>query len=102
MPNFMIYVAKAVAEDFKSEPNKSGLVNDLLLRHYGKLESDPVRTHYPERKGVISPGALAGDTAKGSSEKVPEAIKNLPGKASEIKYCKHGMAIGNCKFGCKK
>lgn len=48
--NHTIYIAAAVKEDFERETNKSGLVNDLLLRHYGKAPSSEQK-HYPKRLG---------------------------------------------------
>lgn len=53
--NHMIYIAKAVQEKFKGEPNKSGLVNDLLLAHYGEAQSSQARRHYPERLDYPTP-----------------------------------------------
>ena len=49
-----VYIAKAVEDKFKDEPNKSGLINDLLLQHYGVAPSSGQK-HYPERREVTLP-----------------------------------------------
>lgn len=32
--NHMVYIAKSIQDRFKREPNKSGLINQLLEEHY--------------------------------------------------------------------
>lgn len=39
MPNRMIYISTNVAEKFDKESNKSGLVNELLGKHYGQVST---------------------------------------------------------------
>ena len=79
--NHMIYIAKAVQEKFKGEPNKSGLVNDLLLAHYGEAQSSQARRHYPERLDYPTP------PKKDEADAVPACCKRSD-------PCKHWVYDG--------
>lgn len=56
-----IYIAKAVEDKFLEEPNKSGLLNDLLLKHYGESPSAEDTRHYPRRYDYQDPTPIEED-----------------------------------------
>lgn len=72
-------------ERFENEPAKSGLVNRLLREHYVD-------------KSVRKSQDQKIYTALGAGEEELQKIA----EEREIKFCKHGYAVGMCKFGCKK
>lgn len=95
--NQTIYFRKEVWEKFENEDSKSQLVNELLAKHYGTLETTP-------------PKALLTDEATLTGfRNVPDGtrIKDLASvKRFEQGVCKiHGLPLdgrGRCmQKGCK-
>lgn len=96
-----IYIAKSVEDAFLIEPNKSGLLNDLLLKHYDKLPSSKDTRHYPRRydynDGLSSNGRIDGfePSNLGSNPSEPAKVEVAPmalGYAccmSKTRRCKH-------------
>lgn len=98
--NYTIYIASDLDKNdrFYGEENKSGLVNELLRRHYG-ISSVNIKQN---RDGTISPQRVGQPV----SVEVPEVIK--PGTQEwvvktvneiiNVKPCKHGADPKFCKF----
>ncbi len=110
MPQVTVYVREDDLDKWKAIEKKAEWLSDRLNQPMITLkampnvmnilpEQDPNESHdiRPDRP-VNSP-----EESKAIAEEVVsnEAFKAFMGKPP-VKYCKHGSAIGLCKFGCKK
>ena len=108
MPNYTIYIAASNDKEFKAEENKSGLVNELLDRHYRK--NSPLSPNgedvYTAKKLVPMTPPDSGTTRRTLEETAfqikPEAFQ----KRQESRgTCKNGHILGlngKClQKGCK-
>lgn len=81
-PKYDIYIRTDLRERFDKEPNKSGLVNELLAAHYS--------------------GKPVNDTQVKPTAPFKEIVKETSRK-DDYKLCPHGYPANgwSCRKGCK-
>lgn len=92
MPNRMIYVRKDISDNLDKEDNVSGLINELLATHYGKVF---------KKVGV-------GSSVSIEKTSMPSMGNSRMFPTEKPKLCPHFQEKGGCmhkdakKLGCNK
>lgn len=92
-----IYIAKAVQEEFSREENKSGLVNHLLLKHYGKPHEEnqagePPASYNPEKE-VKQPRKSGPSHPSGGYVYSDGELYDTKKEETKLIKCKNGHII---------